>query len=70
VFEARVINLCDRDIATTHSFPRRKPDQASLHANPLKCRVSRELGKRREDQKHGRRESLEGRLEINNRKGR
>jgi hypothetical protein len=32
--------------------------------------VSRELGKRRENQKHGRRESLEGRLEINNRKGR
>jgi hypothetical protein len=32
--------------------------------------VRRELGKRRENQKHGRRESLEGRLEINNRKGR
>jgi hypothetical protein len=35
-------------ITATHTpLQKRKSNQTNLHANPLKCRVSRELGKKR-----------------------
>ena len=48
-------------ITATHTpLKKRKSNQTSLHANPLKCRVSRELGKKERKSKTWKKRELRG----------